>query len=154
MLRSDYDTQVCSIARALEVVGERWTLLIIRDAQLGLRRFEEFQESLGIARNVLTSRLTKLVDEGLLERVCYQERPARYEYRPTGKAQDLLTAVLALMHWGDEHAEDPAGPPRVTSHAGCGGNVRERLVCTKCGKALGPDAVQVLPGPGLTDSSA
>jgi DNA-binding HxlR family transcriptional regulator len=154
MLGRTYDSQLCSIARTLEVVGERWTLLIIRDAQLGLRRFEEFQDSLGIARNVLTNRLSKLVDDGLLERVCYQERPARYEYRPTSKAKDLLTAVLSLMHWGDEYVGDPAGPPRITSHVGCGGNVREQLVCTHCGQVVGADAVHLLPGPALTDSPA
>ncbi|MBE4741914.1 MULTISPECIES: winged helix-turn-helix transcriptional regulator [Streptomyces] len=154
MLGRMYDSQLCSIARTLEVVGERWTLLIIRDAQLGLRRFEEFQDSLGIARNVLTNRLSKLVDDGLLERVCYQERPARYEYRPTDKARDLLTALLGLMHWGDEHAAHPAGPPRVANHVGCGGDVREQLVCTDCGHVVGPDAVDLLPGPALIDQPA
>ncbi|MEB3370040.1 winged helix-turn-helix transcriptional regulator [Saccharopolyspora mangrovi] len=152
MLGRTYDNQLCSIARTLEIVGERWTLLIIRDVQLGLRRFEEFQESLGIARNVLTNRLSKLVDDGLLVRVCYQERPARYEYQLTGKGKDLLTAVVSLMHWGDEHAENPAGPPRIVSHAGCGGDVREQLVCTECGKAVGQDAILMLPGPALADS--
>ncbi|WP_406432199.1 helix-turn-helix transcriptional regulator [Streptomyces sp. NBC_00631] len=151
MLGRTYDSQLCSIARTLEIVGERWTLLIIRDAMLGLRRFEEFQDSLGIARNVLTNRLSKLVDDGLLDRVCYQERPARYEYQPTNKAKDLLTAVLSLMHWGDKHAEGPGGPPRITSHAGCGGSVREQLVCAQCGQVVGPDAVDLLPGPALTD---
>ncbi|WP_416968128.1 winged helix-turn-helix transcriptional regulator [Streptomyces sp. 4F14] len=154
MLGRMYDSQLCSIARTLEVVGERWTLLIIRDAQLGLRRFEEFQDSLGIARNVLTNRLSKLVDDGLLERVCYQERPARYEYRPTEKTRDLLAAILGLMHWGDEHAADPAGPPRIASHVGCGGDVRERLVCTRCEQTVGADAVDLLPGPALTDAPA
>ena len=154
MLGRTYDSQLCSIARTLEVVGERWTLLIIRDALLGLRRFEEFQESLGVARNVLTNRLSKLVDDGLLDRVPYQERPARYEYRHTSKAKDLLTALLALMHWGDEHAGDPAGPPRITNHVGCGGSVREQLVCAQCGQVVGPDAVQMLPGPALTDLPA
>jgi DNA-binding HxlR family transcriptional regulator len=154
MLGRTYDSQLCSIARTLEIVGERWTLLIIRDAMLGMRRFEEFQESLGIARNVLTNRLSKLVDDGLLDRVSYQERPARYEYQPTSKAKDLLTAVLALMHWGDEHAEGPGGPPRIASHAECGGDVREQLVCTKCGTVPGPDAVDLLPGPGLANSAA
>lgn len=154
MLGQTYEGQLCSIARTLEVVGERWTLLIIRDAQLGLRRFEEFQDSLGIARNVLTNRLSKLVDEGLLERVGYQERPTRYEYRPTEKAKALLTVVLALMHWGDEYAADPAGPPRIASHAGCGGDVREQLVCTSCGQVVGPDAVHLLPGPALTGQPA
>ena len=154
MLGRTYEGQLCSIARTLEIVGERWTLLIIRDALLGLRRFEEFQDSLGIARNVLTSRLATLVDDGLLDRVRYQERPARYEYRPTGKAKDLLTALIALMHWGDEHAAGPAGPPRIASHAGCGGNVRDQLMCTECGRVLEPDAVLVHPGTAPSDSRA
>jgi DNA-binding HxlR family transcriptional regulator len=154
MLGQTYDNQLCSIARTLAVVGERWSLLIIRDALLGLRRFEEYQDSLGIARNVLARRLTKLVEDGLLDRVCYQERPARYEYRPTGKAKDLLTALLSLMHWGDEHAENPLGLPRITSHAGCAGTVREQLACTECGRVVGPDAVEMLPGPALTGSPA
>lgn len=154
MLGQTYDNQLCSIARTLEVVGERWSLLIIRDALLGLRRFEEYQDSLGIARNVLARRLSKLVDDRLLDRVCYQERPARYEYRPTDKAKDLLTALLSLMHWGDEHTENPLGLPRITSHTECGGNVREQLACTECGQTVGPDAVQMLPGPALTGSPA
>jgi DNA-binding HxlR family transcriptional regulator len=115
-----YDNQRCSIARTLVVVGERWSLLLIRDALLGLHRFEEYQDSLGVARNVLARRLTKLGEHALLGRVCYQERPARYEYRPTGKAKELLTALLSLMHWGDEHAENPLGLPRITTHTGCG----------------------------------
>ena len=151
MLGRTYEGQLCSIARTLEIVGERWTLLIIRDALLGLRRFEEFQDSLGIARNVLTSRLATLVDDGLLDRVRYQERPARYEYRPTDKARDLLTA---LIHWGDKHAASPAGPPRIASHAGCGGTVRDQLMCTECGRVLEPDAVLVRPGPAPSDSCA
>src|SRR5438094_8351397 len=96
MLKRDYEGQNCSIARALEVIGERWTLLIVRDAFLGLRRFEQFQESLGIARNVLTDRLNGLVDEGVLDRVRYSERPERYEYRLTPKGRDLSLALTAL----------------------------------------------------------
>src|SRR5229473_7009842 len=96
MLRRDYEGQNCSIARSLEVVGERWTLLIVRDAFLGLRRFDEFQERLGIARNVLADRLNRLVDEGILERVRYSERPERYEYRLTQKGRDLNIALSGL----------------------------------------------------------
>jgi DNA-binding HxlR family transcriptional regulator len=106
VLRRDYEDQVCSIARALEVVGERWTLLIVRDALLGLRRFDEFQQSLGIARNVLTDRLNRLVDEGVLERVRYSERPVRYEYRLTDKGRDLSVALSSLRQWGDEHISE------------------------------------------------
>ena len=96
MLKRDYEGQNCSIARALEVVGERWTLLIIRDVFLGRRRFDELQESLGIARNVLTDRLNRLVEEGILARVLYSERPARYEYRLTTKGLELN---VSLRYW-------------------------------------------------------
>src|SRR6266516_3424655 len=111
MLKRDYEGQNCSIARALEVVGERWTLLIVRDAFLGLRRFDQFQESLGIARNVLTDRLNRLVEEGILERVRYSERPERYEYRLTGKGRELNIALTALRRWGDKYLSEK--PPRL-----------------------------------------
>ena len=111
MLNRDYEGQNCSIARALEVVGERWTLLIIRDVLLGLHRFDEFQESLGIARNVLTDRLNRLVDEGVLERALYSERPERYEYQLTKKGLDLQIALTALRQWGDDYLSEK--PPRL-----------------------------------------
>src|SRR5919197_6007881 len=111
MLKRDYEGQDCSIARALEVGGERWTLLIIRDAFLGLRRFDDFQQSLGIARNVLTDRLNRLVDEGIFERVRYSERPERHEYRLTQKGRDLQVALAGLRQWGDKHVSEK--PPRV-----------------------------------------
>src|SRR5918992_4521806 len=101
MLRSDYEGQNCSIARALEIVGERWTLLIVRDIGLGLRRFDQLQESLGIARNVLTDRLNRLVEEGILERVRYSERPERYEYRLPDKGRDLSIPLTAPRQWGN-----------------------------------------------------
>jgi DNA-binding HxlR family transcriptional regulator len=111
MLKRDYEGQDCSIARALEIVGERWTLLIVRDALLGLRRFDEFQESLGIARNVLTDRLNRLVDEGILERVRYSERPERYEYHLTQRGRDLDIALAGLRQWGDAYLSET--PPRI-----------------------------------------
>ncbi|HWE80153.1 MAG TPA: helix-turn-helix domain-containing protein [Gaiellaceae bacterium] len=107
MLKRDYEGQDCSIARTLEIVGERWTLLIVRDAFLGRSRFEQFQESLGIARNVLTDRLNRLVEEGILERERYSERPARYEYHLTGKGRDLHLALAALRQWGEDHLGEP-----------------------------------------------
>src|ERR1700745_3533222 len=112
MLNRDYQGQNCSVARALEVVGERWSLLIIRDAFLGLRRFEQFQESLGIARNVLTDRLNRLVDEGIMERVRYSERPERFAYRLTPKGPHLQIAMAGLRQWGDKYLSDQ--PPRIT----------------------------------------
>jgi DNA-binding HxlR family transcriptional regulator len=112
MLNRDYEGQEhCGVARSLEIVGERWTLLIVRDAFLGMKRFEEFQEDLGIARNVLTDRLNRLVDEEIFERVLYSERPERYEYRLTRKGRDLSLALTALRQWGDEYLTDK--PARV-----------------------------------------
>jgi len=147
MLKRTYDDQVCSLARALEVVGERWTLLIIRDTlTTGARRFDDFLERLDIARNVLTDRLRGLVEHGVLERVRYQERPERFEYRLTPKGMELATAVVALMTWGDRHLAGPEGPPRLVEHPGCGGKVSARLVCQTCGQML--DAVTTRPGPG------
>src|SRR5436305_4213590 len=111
MLRRDYEGQNCSIARALELVGERWTLLIVRDVFLGLHRFDELQQNLGIARNVLTDRLNRLVEEGVLERVRYSERPERFEYRLTRKGRDLDIALSGLRQWGDKYVSER--PPRV-----------------------------------------
>ena len=147
MLPRSYDNQNCSIARTLEFVGERWSLLIIRDAFLGLRRFDEFQGSLGIARNVLTDRLRRLVGAGILVRMRYQERPVRYEYGLTESGRELSVPLLALMHWGDRHLA-PDGAPRVAEHTGCGGAVTERHLCRKCGAVLGTGDVRTRPGPG------
>ena len=110
MLPRTYDNQVCSVARALEAIGDRWTMLVIRDAFVGARRFDEFQQRLGIARNVLADRLSRLVDEGILEKHEYQERPQRFEYRLTSKGVDLFPVLVSLMKWGDRHAPDPGGP--------------------------------------------
>jgi len=121
MLQRAYPDQVCSIARSLEVVGERWTLLILRDAVLGLERFEDFQESLGIASNVLTNRLKLLCDEDVLERVRDEQRPGRPKYVLTAKGRELAPALIMLMKWGDRHYPTPHGPPRLTRHAGCVG---------------------------------
>src|SRR5690348_7351256 len=107
VLGRTYEDQVCSIAASLEVLGERWTLLVVRDALLGLRRFDDFQRSLGVARNVLTDRLKRLVDAGVLDRVRYQERPERYEYQLTAMGQTLAVPVVALMQWGDRHLAGP-----------------------------------------------
>ena len=135
VLDRTYDSQVCSAARTLEIVGERWTLLIVRDALLGVRRFEDFRRSLGVARNVLTDRLNRLVDEGILERRAYSEKPPRDEYRLTDKGRDLWPVVHALVTWGDRYAA-PDGPPRRFYHRDCGGEVTDRRTCARCGAEL------------------
>src|SRR6476659_5456790 len=148
VLRHDYPGQVCSIAKALEVVGERWSLLIVRDVMNRRRRFDELQKGLGIARNTLAARLQRLVDEDILERRAYQRNPERYEYFLTDKGLDLWPALVALLAWGDRYSPNPDGPLRVIVHKGCGGKVSERGICESCGKVLtARDAIQV-PGPG------
>jgi DNA-binding HxlR family transcriptional regulator len=150
MLRSDYPDQICSIAKALEVVGERWTLLIVRDVMLGHRRFGELQRSLGVARNVLSARLQRLVEEDILERRAYQSSPERYEYFLTEKGLDLWPALIALQAWGDRHSPEPEGPPMLIVHKQCGGPVSDRGVCERCGERLDARDARALPGPGLT----
>ena len=145
MLRRDYEGQNCSIARALEIVGERWTILIVRDCFLGLGRFEEFQQSLGIARNVLTDRLNRLVEEGILERVRYSERPERFEYRLTDKGRELNIALAGLRQWGDKHLS--AKPPRLLRRK----EDRQPVVAAFVpagADVLGSDELETVPGPG------
>ncbi len=148
MLGNTYDNQACSIAGALAVVGERWSLLIVREVFLGVRRFDEMQADLGIARNVLDTRLKRLVEQGVLEKRRYQERPPRCEYRLTEKGLDLWPAMVALMQWGDRHAAPSAGPPVLLEHKGCGGAVDAYRTCESCGAKLSAREVQARPGPG------
>jgi DNA-binding HxlR family transcriptional regulator len=148
MLGHDYENQTCSIAAALEVVGERRSLLIVRDVLLGIRRFDALQKDLGVARKVLQARLTRLIDHGVLERRLYQERPARYEYHLTDKGLDLWPTVVALLQWGDKHASGAAGPPVPLEHRGCGGAIDSHRVCARCGQRLGPRDSLARLGPG------
>jgi DNA-binding HxlR family transcriptional regulator len=136
------------MARALEVIGERWTLLIIRNAFLGMRRFDDFQAELGVSRGVLTVRLQWLCDEGILERRRYQERPERFEYRLTQKGRDLWPVMMSLMKWGDRYQVGPEGPPRLVMHRDCGGEVTDRLTCAKCDAELTVRDVETRSGPG------
>jgi DNA-binding HxlR family transcriptional regulator len=149
VLGRTYEDQTCSVARSLEVVGERWTMLVLRDAFRGVRRFEDFQRSLGVARNVLTARLGRLVEEGILERRCYCERPVRYEYRLTAKGVELWPVLMHLLQWGDRHYPEEQGVPVLVEHRGCGGSPDEHLLCGACGAALGPRDVVAAPGPAL-----
>jgi DNA-binding HxlR family transcriptional regulator len=154
MLPRTYETQVCSIARSLEVLGDRWTLLILRDAFLSVRRFEDFQRRLGVARNVLTDRLNRLVEDDVLQRVAYHERPVRFEYRLTEKGLDLWPVMMTLLQWGDRYYLEPSGAPVVVRHRECGGQVTRQLTCDKCGAELGPSDVVTEPGPGAVQAAA
>jgi DNA-binding HxlR family transcriptional regulator len=126
----------CSIARTLDIVGERWTLLVLRDACNDVRRFEDFALRLPIARNVLTTRLQTLVPHGILERERYQERPARYEYRLTAKGRELYPVLIGLLQWGDRHLAGADGPPLDLVHRDRGHYVTAAVVCSGCGQTL------------------
>ena len=144
----DLDQEQCSLARTLSVVGDRWTLLVLREAFLRVRRFEDFQERLGIARRVLTERLKHLVDHGVLQRVAYQDAPPRFEYRLTQKGLDLYPVMVGLVHWGDAHYAGRKGPPLLHRHLTCGHDFRGVLTCSQCGEPIDPRDVQPHAGPG------
>ena len=145
----DIDKQVCSVARALSVVGERWTMLIIRDAFLGTRRFDQFQSILGITRHRLSERLGKLVDHGVLVKVPYQDRPVRHEYRLTRKGLGLYPVLMSLARWGDEWMDKDQGAPLEYVHQACGKKTHPVLACSECGEPLKPEAVTPQLGPAL-----
>jgi DNA-binding HxlR family transcriptional regulator len=144
----------CSLARTLAVIGDRWTLMILRDAFLRVRRFEDFERSLKIARRVLSERLTLLVEHGILAKVAYQERPTRYEYRLTEKGLELYPALISLVNWGDRHYAGAKGPPVLHTHLKCGHDFRSAITCGACGEALKPKDVRVRPGPGAKRRSS
>lgn len=137
MRRTSFAEVDCSIAQTLEVVGEWWTLMILRDAFQGVRRFDDFQQDLGIARNVLTQRLQRLVGEGILERRRYQTQPERFEYRLTEKGIDLYPVLISLMRWGDRWAVGTDGPPLVLTHKSCGHEGLPAMACQGCGEEVG-----------------
>ena len=147
MKREEYDAATCSVGHALDAIGDRWTMLVIREAFFGVRRFEQMQRNLGIARNILTDRLQKLVGHGILERRRYQERPERFEYRLTRKGLDLYPALVTLMSWGDAYMSDE-GAPITLVHKACGHDADPVLACAHCGEALDARDVRVEPGPG------
>jgi DNA-binding HxlR family transcriptional regulator len=145
--RSHLDHLDCSIARTLDVVGEWWTLLVIRDITFGNRRFDSIQANLGVARNVLADRLATLVEHGVLERRRYQEHPDRFEYALTDMGRDLYPVLLTLMAWGDKYLS-PDGPPGIVHHTVCDHDTVPTLVCSSCGETLGNREIRVNPGPG------
>ena len=134
MLKRDYPTQYCSVASTLEIIGERWTILILRDIFLGIRRFEDLQRDLGVARNILQARLehgcSRFVQ--VLVKRPYQDRPLRHEYRLTEKGADLWPVLVALLQWGDRYALS-GERPMILQHRGCGGELDDRRRCQSCG---------------------
>jgi DNA-binding HxlR family transcriptional regulator len=142
----------CSLARPLSFLGERWALLVLRDVSLGHSRFDELQESLGVASNVLSRRLATLVEEGILERLPYSEHPERFEYRLTPKGAELIPVLLAFLRWGDRHMAGPEGPPMETVHEECGKAFHMVPTCSECGAELDPGHIHARPGPGATEA--
>lgn len=147
--RTSYKDFACSVAQALEIVGEWWTLLIVRDAFFGVRRFEDFQRRLGVSRSVLTNRLNRLVDEGVFATREYETRPRRVEYLLTDKGRDLFPVLIALQQWGDSWANEK--PPVVLRHRACGKRSRPQLVCSACGEPVTARDLIAERGPGASD---
>jgi DNA-binding HxlR family transcriptional regulator len=142
----DLAQEPCSVARSVAVIGDRWTLMILRDCFLGVRRFEAFQERLGISRTIIADRLKHLTEEGVLRRVAYQEHPTRYEYRLTDKGLELHPVVMAIVHWGDRHYAGEAGPPLLHRHKTCGCDFHPVQTCSECGEQVDARAVETRPG--------
>ena len=151
MKRSSFADMNCSIARSLEIIGEWWTLLILRDAFFGITRFEEWHERLGIARNILTNRLDTLVEHGVMERVPYDEARGRFDYVLTDKGRALWPVLVTLRQWGDEWVVGHGREPVSLVHTSCGSVSHGELVCDQCGEPLEADHIRSARGPGLKD---
>lgn len=148
MPKAAFSDIVCSIARTVDAIGERWTPLILRDLFVGLRRFEDLRRDLGIASNVLAARLDALQEHGIVEKRAYQSNPVRYEYLLTERGRDLYPVLTMLITWGDKWLAGTEGPPAVVVHRGCGRATSGVVVCRECGEPLTADDVRWLPGPG------
>jgi DNA-binding HxlR family transcriptional regulator len=148
--RKSFSEMHCSVAQCLEVVGEWWSLLIVRDAFLGVTRFDDFQERLGISRNVLNHRLARLVGAGVLVKVAYSDHPPRSDYHLTDKGRDLWPVITMMRQWGDKYAA-PDGPPLELIHERCGHVSDARVVCSSCGEEIGPRDVRAMPGLGAVE---
>lgn len=138
----------CSIARTLSVIGDRWTMLVLRDAFLRIRKFDDFQKDLGISRQRLSDRLKKMVEEGVMEKVEYQINPSRYEYRLTQKGVDLYPIIVSMVTWGDKYMDNGDGAPIVYKHKACGNYFTAEIMCSECGDSVDPRDVLPEIGPG------
>ena len=149
MKLSDIGSQECSIARALSVVGDGWMLVILRDAFLGRRRFSEFEAHTGAQSSVISDRLKRLVELGILDRVEYQQYPSRHEYQLTDKGRDLYPALLMLSRWGDEYLDDGNGPPMSYTHTACDHPADPQVTCGHCGEEIDARSIRADPTPGV-----
>lgn len=138
--------QDCSVARCVAVIGDRWTLMLLRDCFLGVRRFEAFEARLGISRSLIADRLKRLVEAGVLRKDTYQDRPVRHEYRLTDKGLALHPVIMAIVHWGDEFYAGEDGPPLIHRHKACGCDFAPVTTCSECGEPVGARDVEVRPG--------
>lgn len=143
--------QPCSLARTLAIIGNRWTMMILREAFVGVRRFEAFQERLGLSKALLSERLKGLVEQGVLDRRPYQDRPERFEYRLTAKGLDLYPVLIAMVTWGNTHEAGEKGPPLIHHHKTCGHDFAAVMTCGECAEALDAREVSVRPGAGFED---
>ncbi|MFE0100385.1 winged helix-turn-helix transcriptional regulator [Streptomyces sp. NPDC059009] len=148
MRRTSFAHWPCSIARTMDLLGDWWTPLVLREAFYGVRRFDGFQQSLGVARNTLADRLRRLVDEGLLEKRPYQTEPVRHDYVLTEKGRDFYGVLMAMNAWGDRWLADEQGPPVVFRHEPCGHTSRPEVVCADCGDPMTPANTSARLGPG------
>ncbi len=148
MQRTSFARMHCSLARGLDLIGDWWSPLIVRDLFLGLARFDELIENLGISRNLLTRRLKSLIRSGIVERKAYRRKPIRYEYRLTEAGLDLVPTILALTAWGDRWARPKEGSPMLFVHKNCGHEFQPLVTCSACGEVITADAVKTLGGPG------
>jgi DNA-binding HxlR family transcriptional regulator len=154
MRRTRFDTWPCSIARTVDLVGDWWTPLVMREAFYGARRFEEFQRRLGLSRNVLTQRLDRLVEQAMLERVRYQQRPVRHEYRLTEKGRDFFTVLAAMIRWGDRWLAGEEGPPIELRDRQSGRRVQPEVIDAETGQPIDIRRLVAIPGPGLPEHLA
>src|SRR6266508_6595967 len=146
--RTDTSDWPCTIARSAAVLGDHWNLLLIRQACLGTRRFDDFQAELGIGRNILTQRLSRLVYEGLMSRVEYQQSPPRFEYRLTDKGRDAYPILAAMAAWGERWLTGPEGTPLVLHHTTCEHDMHAVVVCSECEEPIDVRDIRAMPGPG------
>ena len=150
-MKAEFAEWPCSLARTVDVLGDSWTLLILRDAMQGLTRFDEFQRSLNVARNTLSDRLGRLVEAGVMTKRFYQDNPPRYEYLLTEKGRDFFPVLAGMLAWGDKWLDDGAGAPVVMHHHEPDHKIVPRLVCAECGEPVVPSDIQFHVGPGYPD---